>query len=56
MRNISYNRYLTKTRAVAIKVSIQEQDILKAESRRLGKTVSALIREGYLDKIGRMLV
>ena len=46
-----FKRYLAKDRIVALRISKREEALLRNEAKRQEKSMSRLIREGFLGEI-----
>jgi len=44
-------RYKKKTRQVGVRISQWEEDLLRSEAKKTGRSMNSLIREGYLGRI-----
>lgn len=54
MQRFESLRYKRKTRTVCIRISEMERDLLEDEAKKLGISMDALVREGFLGKVERI--
>lgn len=51
MKKIGWKKDTVRNKNFTIKISGEEELFLKLEAKRTGKTITSLVREGYIIKI-----